>query len=104
MRNLKTFESFGEIEMRFTHKRNPRLNFSVFKSKDSTILRIENCQIRFPFQIGQRISRNIETWACNNLFLIDGKDTCLEKKIFGIRTSDIPDGHEFRKIYPNKFR
>ena len=43
-------------------------------------------------------------WACNNLFLIDGKDTCPEKKVFGIRASDIPQGHELRKIYPNKFK
>ena len=60
MNNLKTFESFGETEIKFTHKRNPNLNFSVYKNADGTISRIENCQIRFPFQIGQRISRNIE--------------------------------------------
>ncbi len=104
MENLKTFESFNEIEMKFTHKRNPSLNFSVYKSPDGTISRIENCQVRFPFDIGQRLSRNIEVWACNNYFMIDGKDTCPEKKVFGIKTSDIPQGHELRKIYPNKFR
>ena len=104
MENLKTFESFNEIEIKFTHKRNPSLNFSVYKTPDGCISRVENCKVRFPFNIGQRISRNIEAWACNNYFMIDGKDTCPEKKVFGIKTSDIPQGHELRKIYPNKFR
>jgi len=36
--------------------------------------------------------------------MIDGKDTCPEKKVFGIKVSDIPQGHEFRKLYPNKFK
>jgi hypothetical protein len=31
-------------------------------------------------------------------------DPCLEEKIFGIRKSDIPKGHELRMLYPGKFR
>ena len=35
---------------------------------------------------------------------MDGKDMCPEEKIFGMRTKDIPKGHELRSLYPNKFR
>lgn len=94
MKNLKTYESFGnETEIKFTHKRNQNLNFSVYKDSEGRITRIEDCQIRFPFNVGQRISRNIEIWSCNNNFLIDGGDTCPEKKVFGIKVSDVPKGH-----------
>ena len=47
--------------------------------------------------------RNVEIWACYNDWLIDGKDTCPEKKVMGIRTKDIPQGHPLRHIYPSKF-
>jgi hypothetical protein len=43
------------------------------------------------------------TWACNNGYLVNNKDVCPEKKIFGIKISDIPKGHELRHIYPHKF-
>jgi hypothetical protein len=52
----------------------------------------------------EQYTRSIETWACNNGFKIDGKDPCPEKKIFGIRAKDIPQGHELRMLFPNKFR
>ena len=58
----------------------------------------------FPFSVGQILNRNIEVWASNNNFLMDGKDTGPEKKIFGVKISDVPKGHEWRHIYPNKFR
>ena len=35
---------------------------------------------------------------------MDGKDTCPEKKIFGVRAKDVPQGHEWRHIFPNKFK
>jgi hypothetical protein len=50
------------------------------------------------------MTRNIETWASNNNFLIDGKDVGPEKKVMGIKVSDIPQGHELRTMYPSKFR
>ena len=37
-------------------------------------------------------------------FLLNGEDTCPGKKIFGVRTSDVPQGHEWRKIYTGKFK
>ena len=74
-------------------------------SPDRRISEIENkTGIRFPFVVGQPLNRNIEVWACNNNFLIDGQDTCPEKKIFGVRSSDVPQGHEWRHIFPHKFK
>ena len=106
MKHLNPFnESIYEKEIIFTHKRNPRLEIVVTKSPDGRIVSIENeSGIRFPFQVGQLLQRNVEVWACNNNFLMDGKDTCPEKKIFGVRASDVPQGHEWRHIFPNKFK
>lgn len=98
-------ESSSFREVKFTHKRNPRLEIIVTKSPDGRIVNIENeSGIRFPFQVGQLLQRNVEVWACNNNFLMDGKDTCPEKKIFGVRAKDVPQGHEWRHIFPNKFK
>jgi hypothetical protein len=93
-----------ETDIIFKNKRNPSLIIKVTKTRDGRITNIENeTGIRFPFSVGQLLQRNVETWACNNNFLMDGKDTCPEKKIFGVRTKDVPQGHEWRHIYPNKF-
>jgi hypothetical protein len=98
-------ESIYEREIVFTSKRNPRLVIIVKKSPDGRITEIENeSGIRFPFSVGQLLQRNVEVWACNNNFLMDGKDTCPDKKIFGVKTKDVPQGHEWRHIFPNKFR
>ncbi len=89
----------------FTNKRNPRLVITIQLDPKRRISEIENkTGIRFPFSVGQPLNRNIEVWACNNNFLMDGKDTCPEKKIFGVRASDVPQGHEWRHIFPNKFK
>jgi hypothetical protein len=89
----------------FTNKRNPRLVITIQLDTKRRISEIENkTGIRFPFSVGQPLNRNIEVWACNNNFLMDGKDTCPEKKIFGVRASDGPQGHEWRHIFPNKFK
>ena len=113
MKHVKKFESFTDIflgsrknerEINFTHKRNPRLQIRITVS-GGRISNIENdSSIRFPFVVGQGLNRNIEVWACNNNFLMDGKDTCPEKKIFGVRAKDVPQGHEWRHIFPNKFK
>ena len=75
---------------------------------------INNAMIRFPFAVGSYWNRSIETWACNNRFnnietWMNGRkareiDPCQEEKIFGIKTKDIPQGHELRLLYPGKFR
>jgi hypothetical protein len=105
MKHIKYFKESVETEVVFTNKRNPNLKIIVTKSREGRIISIDNeTGIRFPFQVGQLMQRNVETWACNNNFLMDGKDTCPEKKIFGVRTKDVPQGHEWRHIYPGKFR
>jgi hypothetical protein len=105
MKHLKKFESIHLREVKFTNKRNPQLEIIVTKSPDGRIVNIENeTGIRFPFSVGQLLQRNCEVWACNNNFLMDGKDTCPEKKIFGVSASDVPQGHEWRHIFPNKFK
>lgn len=102
---LKFNESRLEKEVVFKHKRNPSLIIMVKKVPDGRITSVVNKSgIRFPFQVGQLFQRNIETWACNNNFYMDDKDTCPEKKIFGVKVSDVPQGHEWRHIFPNKFR
>lgn len=81
MKHLKKFNESVENEIVFKGKRNPNLIIMVKKSPDGKITSIVNrTGVRFPFQIGQLFQRNIETWACNNNFYIDGKDTCPEKK------------------------
>lgn len=107
MKHLKSFneESLPEREVVFTNKRNRHMVFSVFKTPDGRITRIEKSpSIRFPFNVGQLFNRTIEVWACNNNYLMDGEDTCPEKKIMGMRASDIPKGHELRHIFPHKFK
>jgi hypothetical protein len=47
--------------------------------------------------------QKFKNFAKNN-FLMDGQDTCPEKKIFGVRASDVPQGHEWRHIFPHKFK
>ena len=107
MEYIKLFEEFGgkEKEVIFTSKRNTRLVIKVTKSPDGRIKEIENeTGIRCPFSIGQILNRNVEICACNNNFLMDGKDMCPEEKVFGIRKKDIPQGHELRMMFPEKFR
>jgi hypothetical protein len=102
---MEHLKRFNEQEIIFKGKRNPNLKIIVKKTPDGRITSVVNMSgIRFPFDVGQLISRNIETWACNNNFYMDDKDTCPEKKIMGIRKSDIPKGHELRHLYPNKFK
>ena len=100
-------ESNSEIEVKFVSKRNRTQAFNVYKTPDGRITRIEkpnHVHVNFPFKVGEMLNRNIETWACNNHFYINGEDTCPEEKVFGIKKSDIPKGHELRHLYPHKFR
>lgn len=104
MLNIMSFNESVKKEIIFKNKRNPNLIIRVQKLPNGRIESIENkSNFRFPFKVGQLINRNIENWACNNNFYIDGKDPCGEKKIFGVRTKDVSKGHEWRHIFPNKF-
>lgn len=100
--NEVMYESRKDV---FTNKNNPHIVITVHKGPDGRIGAIDNPQrVRFPFVLGQIMSRNIETWACNNNFLINGEDPCPEQKVFGIKASQIPQGHELRRLFPNKFK
>jgi 2'-5' RNA ligase len=92
-------------EVIFSKKINPSFKFSVKVYPDGKIKEMDvQPGIRFPFVVGQLLNRNAETWACVNGYLMNGKDMCGEKKIFGIRTKDVPQGHEWRHLFPNKFK
>lgn len=99
---LPKYESASEITFKFTSRNGRDLLVTV---QGGRITNIDNkTGIRFPFSEGQTYNRSIETWACNNNFKIDGKNPCPDKKVFGIKTKDIPKGHELRMLYPSKFR
>ncbi len=89
----------------FKNKRRPEMSLTVTKTPDGKIVEIENSfNINFPFKVGQVLNMNHEVWACNNNYLVNDRDTCPEEKIFGMRKSDIPQGHELRMLFPGKFR
>ena len=89
----------------FKNKNNPRLVITVKAYPNMSIFAIENLNnIRFPYVVGQTLNMGHTTWACNNGYLVNNEDPCPEKKIFGMRAKDIPQGHPLRHIYPGKFR
>lgn len=96
-------ENFGE---RIRVLKSKRTNREItVKIQDGRISEVDNeAGVRFPFEVGSFWNRNVEVWACNNHFYLDGKDTCPEQKVFGVRASDVPQGHEWRTLFPNKFR
>lgn len=106
MNHLKRFNESLSKELILTHKRNSNYTIRIIKSSEGKIESIENnSRIRFPFNIDQLLNiKKLERWACENNFYVDGKDTCPEKKIFGIRTKDVPKNDPLRLLYPSKFR
>ncbi len=99
--------SSSDIEVKFVSKTDKNNWISVFKSRDGRITKIEKSPrvtLRFPFSEGQYLNMSVRDWACRRGYLIDGVNPCPEEKIFGIRKSDIPKGHELRMLYPGKFR
>jgi hypothetical protein len=103
MKHLKIYENFGNTkEMILVSRQKREIKVSI---EGGRIISIDNQSgIRFPWEVGQSANRSIETWACNNGFTINGKDPCPEEKIFGVKTSQVPQGHEWRMLFPNKFR
>ena len=108
--NKLIYESVRDIDPKFLkkvvfkNKRRPEMVLTVSKTPDGRIVEIENnFNINFPFKVGQILNKNHEVWACNNHYLVNDKDTCPEGKIFGIKKSDIPHGHELRMLFPGKF-
>jgi hypothetical protein len=62
--------------------------------------------LRFPFFTGQPVTLFMKGWACNNGFKWNGEDPCDrgEEKIFGVKKKFVPKGHEWRQVFPHKFR
>lgn len=112
MRNLELYENFNQRTMILRHKMAGEITVELEGSRIKEVVNTTN--IRFPFNIGSSWNRSIETWSCNNKFsvietwmngrMVNKIDPCPEEKIFGIRTKDIPMGHELRMLYPNKFK
>jgi hypothetical protein len=103
MKHIKIYENYGQSkEMILTSRQNREIRISI---EGGRITSIDNQSgVRFPWTVNQPINQGIKTWACNNGFKIDGQDPCPEKKIFGVRAKDVPMGHEWRTLFPNKFR
>lgn len=115
MENLTKFDDYSskldfDYHQQFilTKKNDAQVQIIVFVDREYRIIKIDfinSKKIYFPFREGGRLSLSkLSDWACENDFLVNGKDTCQEDKVFGIRASDVPQGHPLRYAYPNKFR
>jgi len=102
MKHLELYESHGDRTIVLESAQKRTITFDVVLGRIKNI--VNNSGVRFSFPEGSHYNRNIEIWCCNNGFTMDGKDMCPEPKIFGMRASDIPKGHELRTIFPGKFR
>ena len=103
MKHLQVYESYSDTqEIKLTSRQGREIIFTV---KGGRIDSIQNDSgIRFPYSTGQSYNQGMKTWACNNGFKWNGEDPCPEEKIFGVKTSQVPQGHEWRMIFPNKFK
>jgi len=105
---MKKFDEFlnegYKRSVKLEHKNNPRLviTFDVIGGRIQNIDKPDN--IRFPYHEGEPYNRGVETWCCNNNYLMNGEDQCPEPKIFGVKISDVSQGHKWRYLFPNKFR
>lgn len=102
---LQYINESNSNEIVLTGKRNPKLIINIIIESGEILDIINRTNQRFPFQKGNLFNIHaLNNWACNNNFTLNDKDTCPEKKVFGIKTSDIPKGHELRMLYPSKFK
>jgi hypothetical protein len=103
MENIELYENYSnEKEIILTSRQNRDIRITVLGGRIQAI--DNNSGVNFPFHVGQLYMRNVELWATNNSFSINGVAPKSEKKIFGIRTKDIPNGHELRMLFPGKFK
>lgn len=104
MKNLEIYENYSNkrtIKLEST-RGSGSITITIQGSKIENI--INQSRLNFPFKEGQTHTASLATWACNNHFDIDGKSPCPPKKVFGIDPKHIPQGHELRRLFPNKFR
>jgi hypothetical protein len=112
MEHLLLFENYNFRTMILRHDHFGEISVDLEGSRIKEV--VNNSRINFPFHVGSNWNRSIYTWACNNKFgvietimngrMVKKEDTCPEKKIFGVKTKDVPQGHEWRTIFPNKFK
>ena len=104
-RFVALFESWMREEEIILTSRQGRKIF--IKMTHGKIEEIDNeSGVIFPFVTGQPFTVFMKGWACRNGFKWNGNDPCDqgEKKIFGVKTKHVPKGHEWRQIFPGKFR
>lgn len=102
MKHIKIYESYSsEDKVTLISRQGREITFLAAGGRITEIT--NDSGIRFPYSVGQTANAGMKTWACNNGFKWNGEDPCPEEKIFGIRKKDIPQGHELRLLFPNKF-
>ena len=102
MKHLELYEQLENRNVVLKSRQERTIKFKVMDGKISNI--VNNSGVRFPFDEGEYYNMTIEIWCCNNGFTMNGKDMCPEPKIFGVRVKDVPQGHEWRSIWPGKFK
>jgi hypothetical protein len=105
-RYVALFESWmREEEIILTSRQGRTITIKVTHGKIEEI--DNNSGVIFPFVTGQPLQIPfMKGWANRNGFKWNGEDAGRqpEKKIFGVRTKDVPKGHEWRQMFPRKFR
>lgn len=105
-RYIALFEDYRRAEeILLTSRQGKKILILVQHGK---IERIENeSGIYFPYVENQPFQTPfVKNWACRNGFKWNGESACDpgEEKIFGIKKKFIPKGHEWRQIWPGKFK
>lgn len=79
---IRSFEGFstGDQEISITHKSEHGPEILLAVGLDDRIKRVTNeSDVEFPFRSGDRVKwSRLSQWACDNDYLIDGKDVCTE--------------------------
>lgn len=112
MNHIELYENFNQRTMILKHRNFGEIKVELQGSQIMDV--VNNSNTNFPFMTGSSWNRSIESWACNNNFIrietwmnnrmVREINPCPEEKIFGVRAKDVPQGHEWRRIFPNKFR
>ena len=101
-RYIQLYESWSREEELTLTSRFGKIVLTIRHGKIESIL--NKTRLDFPFVVGHPVQLPfIKAWANRTGFKIEGESTP-DKKVFGIKTRDIPMGHELRRVYPNRFR
>jgi hypothetical protein len=101
-RYIQLYESWSRPDEITLISRFGKIVLTIRHGKIESIL--NTTSIDFPFVVGHPVQLPfIKSWATRAGFKLKDAATP-DKKLFGIKTRDIPMGHELRSIYPNRFR